>query len=453
MTSGFEPNEASVGTVRTPLFDEEADCAFELCVIAGPDKGRTLVLDGREQNRALVGQSPSCDLRLSDTSASRRHLAITRRGGRLLLSDLGSTNGTYVESVQIVEAYVGGGETVTLGATRLRIDRRTTRVVEPPAEDGFGQVRGASPAMRRLYPLCRRLAESDIPLVIEGETGTGKEVLAEAIHAASRRRDGPFVVFDCTTVPPSLLESELFGHERGAFTGATSQRKGVFEQAIGGTLLIDEIGDLELSLQSRLLRAVERGEIRRVGGSAFITVDVRVIAATRRDLDREVQEGRFRDDLFHRLTVGRIELPPLRERQGDVELLARSFWVELGGAIGALPPELVRSWTVDPWPGNVRELRNAVARRLALGEQAVPAPSPSAPGAGVGPGASPGSSESDGALLALPYPRARDEALERFTQRYVGALLAQHQGDVAKAAAASGIGLRYFQKLRAATRR
>src|SRR4029077_11022397 len=164
-----------------------------------------------------------------------------------------------------------------------------------------------------------------VPVIIEGETGTGKEVLAESIHETSARAKGPFVVFACTTVPVNLVESELFGHERGAFTGAVAARKGVFEQAHGGTLLIDEIGDLDAALQPKLLRAIERSEIRRVGASHPTRVDVRILAATRRDLDREVQLGRFRDDLFHRLAVGRLELPPLRARRGDVALLARSF--------------------------------------------------------------------------------------------------------------------------------
>jgi DNA-binding NtrC family response regulator len=232
----------------------------------------------------------------------------------------------------------------------------------------FGAVVGRSHAMQRLYPLCERLAQSDVPLVIEGETGTGKEVLAEALHRASARRDGPFVVFDCTTVAPTLLESELFGHEKGAFTGATTARKGLFEQAEGGTLFVDEVGDLDLALQPKLLRAVERREVRRVGGSRAIRVDVRIIAATRRDLDREVVAGRFRDDLFHRLAVGRIELPALRERQGDVRELVGLFCEEAGRDPAAVPTEVMARWEDARWPGNVRELRNAIEHAVVFGE-------------------------------------------------------------------------------------
>src|SRR5262249_22135835 len=194
----------------------------------------------------------------------------------------------------------------------------------------FGRVLGASREMRRLYPLCERLAASRVPVVIEGETGTGKEILAESLHEAGPRTAAPFAVFDCTAVPANLMESELFGHDRGAITGAVMTRKGILEEADGGTLLIDEIGDLDLQLQPKLLRALERGEVRRVGGDRWLKVDVRILAATRRNLDVEVQEGRFRDDLFHRLAVARIELPPLRERKGDVAVLASHFSEEMG---------------------------------------------------------------------------------------------------------------------------
>lgn len=289
-----------------------------------------------------------------------------------------------------------------------------------------------------------------MPVVIEGETGTGKEALAESLHERSPRASGPYVVFDCTSVPANLLESELFGHERGAFTGALTTRKGVFELAHGGTLLIDEIGDLELSMQPKLLRVVERGEVRRVGGSKAIPVDVRILAATRRDLDREVQEGRFRDDLFHRLTVTRIELPPLRQRQGDVTILIRHFWRALGGDPRALDPKLLARWESDPWPGNVRELRNAVARHLALGDLAAlqhraspsTAPPPMTSGAGI--------SQLVDTVLGQGHPlaRARQIVVQEFDRLYIDRVLEQHNGDTAKAAAESGVARRYFNLLR-----
>jgi DNA-binding NtrC family response regulator len=304
--------------------------------------------------------------------------------------------------------------------------------------------------MRRLYPLCQKLAASDVPVVIEGETGTGKEVLAEALHEEGARAKGPFVVFDCTAVPPSLVESALFGHERGAFTGAVAMRKGVFEQADRGTLLIDEIGDLDLSLQSKLLRALERSEVQRVGGDGFCRVNVRVIAATRRDLDREVQAGRFRDDLFYRLAVARIELPALRERQGDVAVLGRHFWRQLGGGDQPMPPDLLRRFDDYDWPGNVRELQNAIAGRLALGDLAPPPGKP--------PGAGDGSSQAGEPVahitvpLGLPFSAARHRAIEEFERAYIARVLEQHGGNVMRAAAASGIARRYFHVIKARTR-
>jgi len=284
-----------------------------------------------------------------------------------------------------------------------------------------------------------------VPVIIEGETGTGKEVLAESLHEMGPRAGGPFVVFDCTAVPATLLESELFGHERGAFTGAVSTRKGVFEQAHGGTLLIDEIGDLELSLQAKLLRAIERAEVRRVGGDKTIKVDVRLLAATRRDLDREVQAGRFRDDLFHRLAVARIELPPLRHRMGDVQVLARHFWRALGGKAEELPGDVVLRWEDDEWRGNVRELRNAVARRLALGELAL-GPQAEHADASVAEGA-----DFVEAILRLGLPliEARQRLIEEFERRYIESTLEKHGGSVAKAATAAGVAKRHFQRIKA----
>ena len=303
--------------------------------------------------------------------------------------------------------------------------------------------------MRRLYPLLARLAQSTIPVVIEGETGTGKEAVAEAIHEQGPRARRPFVVFDCTAIAPSLLESELFGHEKGAFTGATAAREGLFQQADGGTLLIDEIGDLDLALQPKLLRAIERSEVRPLGAAHAVRVDVRIIAATRRDLDRCVQEGRFRDDLFHRLAVARVELPPLRRRSGDVAALARHFWATSARRDGRAteaergpPPHLLHRWEHDPWPGNVRQLRNAVARVIALGETDA-GEAPSAPPREGGP-------DFIDQLIAehLTLPLARERVVSEFERRYLQEALARHGGAVTRAARASGIALRYFQLLK-----
>ena len=421
---------------------------FTLTVVEGADLGRALVLGTAEQTRALVGQSPACELRLRDRAVSRRHASLEAAVDGLHIADLGSTNGTFVNGVRVVEAIAVGGEVVRMGETAMRVERADDGGVPLSVATSFGRVIGASPAMRVLYPTFERLAQSPLPLVIEGETGTGKEVLAEALHERGPRSAGPFVVFDCTSVPPNLMEAALFGHERGAFTGATEARPGVFEEANGGTLLVDEIGDLDVALQAKLLRALERSEVRRIGGRAWLKVDVRIIAATRRDLDKLVQEGRFRDDLFFRLGVTRVELPPLRKREGDVPLLAEHFWAKLSGGEAALPPDLLASFEGYAWPGNVRELFNAVARRIAMGEpksapSVNPPPLPSTP-----PGGLPG--DIDRVLaLDLPITRARQILVEEFDRRYVARVLDKHGGNVARAAAASGIARRYFQLLRA----
>jgi DNA-binding NtrC family response regulator len=421
-----------------------------LSIVAGPEAGASVTLDRNRAGPAFVGQSPVCELRVSDREASRRHAAFDATELGLRIRDLGSTNGTFVSGVRVVEAILRGGESILVGKTTLAVERMASATGSPPpSPSSFGRLVGTSPAMRGLYPMLERLSQVDIPVLIEGETGTGKELVAEAVHEASPRAQRPYVVFDCTAVPENLVESELFGHERGAFTGAVGTRKGVFEQAHGGTLLIDEIGDLPASLQPKLLRALERSEVRRIGGDRWIKVDVRVLAATRRDLDHEVQERRFRDDLFHRLVVGRIALAPLRERKADIGLLANHFWRELGGDPPAPPIDLVERWQSEPWPGNVRQLRNAVARVVALGHLVNVQPPAFEP-----PPAEPVEDVVGRVLaLGLPFPVARVRMLEEFQQRYVALALERHAGNAAEAARASGIGRRYFDVLRARTGR
>jgi DNA-binding NtrC family response regulator len=386
-----------------------------------------------------------------DRGVSRRHAALEFGEPGLRFTDLGSTNGSFIGGVRVVEARLFGGETIRVGDTTLQIQvAARSDAVQLSPRNHFGRVHGASVAMRRLYPVFDKLANSRIPVLIEGETGTGKEVLAEALHEEGPLSKLPFVVFDCTAVPPSLVESELFGHEKGAFTGAVAKRRGVFELAHGGTLLIDEIGDLDISLQPKLLRVLERSEVRRVGGDRPIPVDVRILAATRRDLDREVQEGRFRDDLFHRLVVGRVELPPLRERRGDVEPLARHFWQQAGGDAADFPAEELARWQDAPWPGNIRELRNAVARRLAMGAAVQSFQSQDAD-----------ADDDDGASLSLDEVLTRDLPLaevrrivnERLERAYVERMLDKHDGVVTRAAEASGIARRHFQRIRARARK
>jgi two-component system response regulator HydG len=432
--------------------------SFSIVVLRGADSGKRWTVDASAPSRMLLGQGPACELRLTDPQVSRRHLALDATNDGLRLVDLGSTNGTKVNGLAVFDACLRGGEQIQIGETVLHVEctaASSSVDARGAARFGFGRLLGASAAMRRIHPLCDRLAASDVPVVIEGETGTGKELLAESIHEASARANGPFIVFDCTAVAPNLVESTLFGHERGAFTGAVASRKGVFEQANGGSLLIDEIGDLEPSLQPKLLRALQRSEVQRVGGEGFIRFDVRVMAATRRDLDREVVAGRFRDDLFFRLAVARIELPPLRERKGDVTFLARYFWQQLSDGSTELPDVLLERFEDWSWPGNVRELYNAVSRRFALGELAG-LPSAAAPATLPPPAAAPSVGEQghedfiDSVIkLELAFPPSRQRIVDEFERRYLERVLARHGGSVARAAAASGIARRYFQIIRA----
>lgn len=408
-------------------------------MIEGPDLGLEAIVGG-EIGSIAIGTSEACALRLTDRSVSRRHLVLELEGDRLGLRDLGSRNGTRVSGLRIEEGSIEGHAVVTIGNTRIELTPMVVDVVPLSTAESFGAVLGRSRVMRRLYPLLERFAASDLSLVLEGDTGTGKELVAEALHAASARSTGPFVVFDCSVVPAGIVEAELFGHVRGSFTGATEDRAGVFRDAHGGTLFLDEVADLPLTLQPKLLRVLDRKQVRPLGASAFVEVDVRVIAATRRNLDREVQSGRFREDLFHRLAVGRVELPPLRRRHGDVALLAAHFWKELGGR-DAPSPELVSRLEESALPGNVRELKNVVARAIALGVLADP-------GALV-------DRDDDEQwihrLLDLPLREARQRLQDEFEQRYVRRQLERAKGNVTHAAKASGVARRYFQVLKART--
>jgi DNA-binding NtrC family response regulator len=345
--------------------------AGKLVSISGIDLQGTFELG---QDDVAMGSHGSNDIVLEDPTVSRRHARIERSPDGYVIRDLDSTNGTYLNGVRIREAFLEHGAIIALGNARLQFVPLDEEFETPPAEEtSFGDARGTSLEMRRIFTVLKKISPSDVTVTLEGETGTGKEVVARAIHASSRRTSGPLEVIDCGAVSRSLIESELFGHEKGAFTGALRSRAGVFERASRGTVLIDELGELDLDLQPRLLRVLERQEVKRVGGDRTITVDVRVIAATNRDLFSMVTDGSFREDLFYRISVVQLQLPPLRERRGDVALLARFFASELGRAYGhdrdvSVSPEAIEALEGYSWPGNVRELRNVLARALAMGD-------------------------------------------------------------------------------------
>lgn len=347
----------------------------ELSVLDGPDQGRRATLSGRALS---VGTDTSNDLVLTDPAVSRFHCRIEAGEQAFTLRDVGSSNGTVVDTVRVRECTLEDGQRVRVGHSVLLFRWTSAQIAIPlHEEDRFEDAIGSSVPMRELFATLARVAPTDAPLLLIGETGTGKEVIAEAVHRRSQRAKGPFEVFDCGATPATLIEAELFGHERGAFTGAVDARPGVFERAHGGTLFIDELGELPLEVQPKLLRALEAREVRRLGGRREVAADVRVIAATHRDLDAMISKGTFRADLYHRLAVVVARIPPLRDRREDVPLLAAHFLKDMRYLRG-VPPAVVQKYVETSlaflrsydWPGNVRELRNVVERAAILADPA-----------------------------------------------------------------------------------
>lgn len=321
----------------------------------------------------VIGSHESADLVLQDEAVSRFHCEIDVRAGRPVLRDLESRNGTLLDGVSVLAAIPKDGALLSVGRTKVRFELRTEESRVPLSKrERFGTMVGGSAAMRRVFAVLERAAASDAAVLLEGETGTGKEVAAESIHLESPRKDGPFVVVDCGAIPANLLEAELFGHEKGAFTGALSARKGAFEAAHGGTIFLDEIGELPPDLQPKLLRTLEKKQIKRIGSVEWQNVDVRVVAATNRNLRVEVNEKRFRSDLFFRVAVLEVRLPPLRERREDLPPLVECLLGALG-ATDAQRRELTAETAIaelsrHAWTGNVREVRNYLERCIAMRE-------------------------------------------------------------------------------------
>lgn len=320
-----------------------------------------------------VGSRPGNDLILEDSAVSRIHFEIAADHIGYRIRDLDSRNGTWVDGYRVVEMYLRSGCVIRAGGSELRFSLLEEEVDIPATSSaGYGPLVGSSLPMREIYALVDRAAPTDVTVLIQGETGTGKELVARAFHERSSRAQGPFVVLDCGAVPATLLESEIFGHEKGAFTGARYHHKGKFEQADGGTIFLDEIGEVSAKMQVELLRVLEEKSVTRVGGGKPVPTDFRVVAATHRDLRAVSDQGEFRDDLFWRLNVVSIEVPPLRERPGDIAILARYFLDRFSSSMNRRPMhlsaealELLGSYA---WPGNVRELQNAIERAVVLGK-------------------------------------------------------------------------------------
>jgi DNA-binding NtrC family response regulator len=420
---------------KPPVFSPDG---AHIIVLSGASKGTNLRIPGKVGGTLRIGKSSENDLTLEDDTISRQHLLIERVPSGIRVHDLESTNGVFVSGAKITEALVEPGTVIRVGNVDLLIGIELEGVATPASNlEEFGFAVGTSAVMRRLFGVLERAAPTSASVLLTGETGTGKDVLARSTHMKSARADGPFEVLDCGAVTSALIESELFGHERGAFTGAVSQHMGVFERARGGTLFLDEVGELALGLQPKLLRVLEAHEFRRVGGKKLMTSDVRVIAATTRNLREQVQRGAFRDDLYFRLAVVSVEVPPLRARIEDIPVLARRL-IEASSPEAA-PPKIeeatLAALKAYDWPGNIRELRNVLDRSLQMGRSAgaadfqlvdfPPAHShneiPSVCGVAA--------FEAGGSYREV---KALFEA--RFEQEYIAWLLAKHDGNVSAAA-------------------
>jgi two-component system response regulator GlrR len=435
-------DDISAETIREEPSRALAPGRQQLMVMAGPDRGRSRALDREE---ITVGKRRDADLVLTDPTVSRQHCVVVATPFGPLIRDLGSRNGVRIDGNWIQAAYLRNGALVRLGDTALVLESSDPLdETDETRELRLGATLGHSAAMRRIFEIVPRIANSDASVLIEGETGTGKTLLADVIHKRSPRHRGPFIVIDCGAIPASLIESELFGHERGSFTGATAARAGAFEAAVGGTVLFDEVGELPLDMQPKLLRAIEQRVIRRVGSNEDRAMDVRILAATNRNLEEEVRRGRFRSDLYYRLAAVRLAIPPLRERREDIPVLANYFLHRFGGdGAAALPQAMMDSFLRQSWPGNIRELRNAVERAVLLGgaggpemtmmmaATATPTPTPQPSG------------DDDSA----PFRELKERAIDGWERDYLERLLRRAEGNISRASRIAQMDRNYLREL------
>jgi DNA-binding NtrC family response regulator len=433
-----------------------------------------------DKEEVRIGSMEDNDVVLSDDTVSRYHCRIAQEDNGYVLIDQRSTNGTFINKVRVREGFLKPGSIVSVGQSQLKFNAREEEVqIVPSRSDRCVGLIGANQKMREIYSIIEKIAPTATTVVIDGETGTGKEVVAQAIHSLSPRAKGDLVVFDCGAVPPNLIESELFGHEKGSFTGAMMTRQGLFEQADGGTLFLDELGELPLDLQPKLLRALEQREVRRVGSTKANKVDVRIIAATNRNLEDEVKAGRFRQDLFYRLSVVRLHLPALRDRSDDIPVLVQHFldtgvYNRAGEAVRVrgVSRDAMHALQTYPWPGNVRELVNVIERAVSFcdGEvlelpelpdyvrqaKAPPreanrrassgatGPAPIVPMNPAAPAPAPPEE-----LLAegVTFKDAKERWVAAFERDYILQLLRRNSGNISHAARAADIDRKYFRKL------
>jgi DNA-binding NtrC family response regulator len=403
-------------------------------------RGGHLTAPGKERVRiavspVLIGRDPSCGIVLDDLEVSSIHCEARAEGPGVLIKDLGSRNGTFVGGVRLREAILTTACTLQVGSSRINYEPLDKERVDVGFEDTFGPLVGGAAKMRHLFRLLGEIAPTDLSILINGETGCGKELVAHAVHERSHRAREPFVVVDCASIPGPLAESLLFGHEKGSFTGATERRAGAFHEAHRGTIFLDELGELPIELQPKLLRALSERQVKRVGANAYEPIDVRVIAATRRDLGQSMNSGRFRSDLFFRIAQVRIEIPPLRDRREDIPLLVKAVCKRIGKAERASEVvDLVTSTLAQhEWPGNVRELVNvaSVAASLPTGAEAVASLLPLERGGDL--------TSAEKIDLSTPYGEAKRQATAAFEARYFGDLFRATNGNVSEMARRSGM--------------
>jgi len=411
---------------------------FRLRGLGGELEGKSF---DSSSDRLQIGSHPLNEVEVRDRTVSRFHCEVfVDRDGRAWVKDLGSRNGTRVNGVRVREAELQEGMVLRVGQLELVFTPLAERNELPVAPvTSFGTLVGSSVPLRTAFAQLAKAAAKDVTVLLTGESGTGKSEAAELLHEQSGRAGKPLRVVDCAAVPANLLESELFGHERGAFTGAIQRRVGVFEEAEGGTVFLDEVGELPLELQPKLLRVLEAREVRRLGANRYLPVDVRVVAATNRDLRAEVNVGRFRPDLYFRLAVLTVRLPPLRERPGDIPLIAKQLLGRLTldeeTRRALAEPAFLSRLQLSPWPGNVRELRNHLERCAALQEALQPATEDPSP------------QHLDALDVSIPFSEARRRLLDSFEQGYVRALLDRHDGNVSRAAATAGVDRAHLHRI------
>jgi DNA-binding NtrC family response regulator len=465
-----------VPPTKVSYLDKGATLHLRRCILQIADDPSQEWTFDKEEIR--IGSMDDNDIVLGDDTVSRYHCRIIQDDTSYILIDNASTNGTFVNKVRVREAYLKPGCIIGVGQSTLKWNAREEEVqIVPSRADRCGNLIGGNAKMREIYSIIEKIAPTATTVVIDGETGTGKEVVAQAIHSLSPRSRNELVVFDCGAVPPNLIESELFGHEKGSFTGAVMSREGLFEMADGGTLFLDELGELPLDLQPKLLRVLEQREVRRVGGAKSQKVDVRIIAATNRNLEDEVRAGRFRQDLFYRLSVVRLHLPSLHARADDIPVLVQHF-IDTGPynkspngqlRVQSVTREAMTALQNYPWPGNVRELVNVMERAVSFCDSgtvdvsdlpdfirtAKPAPREAAPTirrassvpAAASLAAQPPPTPEELLAVGITFKDAKERWVTTFERDYILQMLRRNNGNISHAARHADIDRKYFRKL------